>query len=65
MVMIKAVPSRTTWRTIKALAMLCGMGPPGNSGLQLIVYRLRLISWLFADNLQISFDSLGGFEGKA
>ena len=28
MVMIKAVPSRTTWRTIKALAMLCGMGPP-------------------------------------
>ncbi|MQM91982.1 Non-structural protein NS-S [Prevotella copri] len=45
--------------------MLCGMGPPGNSGLQLIVYRLRLISWLFADNLQISFDSLGGFEGKA
>ena len=33
--------------------------------LQLIVYRLRLISWLFADNLQISFDSLGGFEGKA
>ena len=33
--------------------------------LQLIVYRLWLISWLFADNLQISFDSLGGFEGKA
>jgi len=24
-----------------------------------------LISWLFADNLQISFDSLGGFEKKA
>ena len=30
--------------------------------LQLIVYRLRLISWLFADNLQISCDFLGGFE---
>ena len=30
--------------------------------LQLIVYSLRLISWLFADNLQISFDFLGGFE---
>ncbi len=30
MVMIKAVPSRTTWRTIKALAMLCGMGPSGD-----------------------------------
>ena len=33
--------------------------------LQLIVYSLRLISWLFADNLQISCDSLGGFEEKA
>ena len=33
--------------------------------LQLIVYSLRLISWLFADNLQISFDFLGGFEEKA
>ena len=33
--------------------------------LQLIVYSLRLISWLFADNLQISCDSLGGFEKKA
>ena len=33
--------------------------------LQLIVYCLRLISWLFADNLQISFDFLGGFEEKA
>ena len=33
--------------------------------LQLIVYSLRLISWLFADNLQISFDFLGGFEKKA
>ena len=32
--------------------------------LQLIVYSLRLISWLFADNLQISCDSLGGFEEK-
>ena len=30
--------------------------------LQLIVYCLRLISWLFADNLQISCDFLGGFE---
>ena len=33
--------------------------------LQLIVYCLRLISWLFADNLQISCDFLGGFEEKA
>ena len=33
--------------------------------LQLIVYCLRLISWLFADNLQISCDFLGGFEKKA
>ena len=33
--------------------------------LQLIVYSLRLISWLFADNMQISFDFLGGFEEKA
>ena len=33
--------------------------------LQLIVNSLRLISWLFADNLQISFDFLGGFEKKA
>ena len=33
--------------------------------LQLIVYSLRLISWLFADNMQISCDSLGGFEKKA
>ena len=32
--------------------------------LQLIVYSLRLISWLFADNLQISCDFLGGFEKK-
>ena len=30
--------------------------------LQLIVYRLRLISWLFDDKLQISCDFLGGFE---
>ena len=30
--------------------------------LQLIVYSLRLISWLFADNLQISSGFLGGFE---
>ena len=30
--------------------------------LQLIVYSLWLISWLFADNLQISCDFLGGFE---
>ena len=50
---------------IKGLAMLCGMGPPGASSLQLIVYSLRLISWLFADNLQISCDFLGGFEKKA
>ncbi|MBM0144049.1 Non-structural protein NS-S [Prevotella copri] len=41
--------------------MFCGMGPHGDSSLQLIVnslqlivYCLRLISWLFADNLQIS-----------
>ena len=49
---------------IKGLAMLCGLGPPGDSSLQLIVYSLRLISWLFADNLQISCDFLGGFEKK-
>ena len=30
--------------------------------LQLIVYNLRLISWLFADNLQISFDFLWRFQ---
>ena len=30
--------------------------------LQLIVYRLRLISWLFDEKLQISCDFLGGFE---
>jgi hypothetical protein len=30
--------------------------------LQLIVYSLRLISWLFDDKLQISCDFLGGFE---
>ena len=30
------------WRGIKALAMFCGMGPPGNSRLQLIVYCLQL-----------------------
>ena len=50
------------------------MGPPYYSllrlgtavySLQLIVNSLRLISWLFADNLQISYDFLGGFEGKA
>ena len=29
-------------------------GPPGNSSLQFTVNRLQLISWLFADNLQIS-----------
>ena len=33
--------------------------------LQLIVNSLRLISWLFADNLQISCGFLGGFEKKA
>ena len=33
--------------------------------LQLIVYSLRLISWLLADDLQISCDFLGGFEEKA
>jgi len=33
--------------------------------LQLIVYSLRLISWLFADNLQISCYFLGGFGKKA
>ena len=37
-------------------AIFCGMGPPGIAvySLQLIVYSLQLISWLFADNLQIS-----------
>ena len=30
--------------------------------LQLIVYSLRFISWLFVDNLQISYDFLDGFE---
>ena len=30
--------------------------------LQLIVYSLRLISWLFDDKLQISCGFLGGFE---
>ena len=37
-------------------AMLCGMDRLGIAvySLQLIVYSLRLISWLFADNLQIS-----------
>ena len=30
--------------------------------LQLIVYSLRLISWLFDEKLQISCDFLGGFE---
>ena len=30
--------------------------------LQLIVYSLRLILWLFDDKLQISCDFLGGFE---
>ncbi len=40
------------------------MGPPGEGSLKLIVYSLRLISWLFADNLQISCDFLGGFEKK-
>ena len=42
-------------------------GPPGNSSLQFTVnsYSLRLISWLLADNLQISCDFLGGFEEKA
>ena len=46
---------------------LCGLGPHGIAvySLQLIVYSLRLISWLFADNLQISCDFLGGFEKKA
>ena len=43
--------------------ILCGMGPPYYSllryrtavySLQLIVYSLRLISWLLADKLQIS-----------
>ena len=56
------------WRGIKALARYCAgwdrLGI-GVYSLQLIVYSLRLISWLFADNLQISCDSLGGFEEKA
>ena len=33
--------------------------------LELIVYSLQLISREFADNLQISFGFLGGFEKKA
>ena len=33
--------------------------------LGIAVYSLRLISWLFADNLQISCGFLGGFEEKA
>ena len=37
----------------------------GNSSLQFKVNSLRLISWLFADNLQNSCDFLGGFEKKA
>ena len=37
----------------------------GNSSLQFTVNSLRLISWLFADNLQNSCDFLGGFEKKA
>ena len=50
------------------------MGPPYYSllrlgtavySLQLIVNSLRLISWLFADNLQLSCDFLGGFEEKS
>ena len=34
-------------------------------GIAVNSYSLRLISWLFADNLQISCDFLGGFEEKA
>ena len=47
--------------------MLCGMDRLGIAvySLQLIVNSLRLISWLFADNLQISCDFLGGFEEKS
>ena len=47
--------------------MLCGMDRLGIAvySLQLIVNSLRLISWLFADNLQIFFDFLGGFEEKS
>ena len=59
--------------------MFCGMGPHGDSSLQLIVnslqlivnslqlivYCLRLISWLFADNLQNSCGFLGGFKKKS
>ena len=37
----------------------------GNSSLQFTVNSLRLISWLFADNLQNSCYFLGGFEKKA
>ena len=39
-------------------------GCAGWDRLGIAVYSLRLISWLFADNLQISFDFLGGFEEK-
>ena len=43
----------------KVSPWLCGMDRLG-----IAVYSLRLISWLFADNLQISCDFLGGFEEK-
>ena len=47
--------------------ILCGMDRLGIAvySLLLIVYSLQLISWLFADNLQISCGFLGGFEEKA
>ena len=55
------------YNLLLVFAIFCGMGPPGIAvySLQLIVYSLQLISWLFADNLQISCDFLGGFEEKA
>ena len=48
----KVSPDCTGWDRM-GIAVYC---------LQLIVYSLRLISWLFADNLQISSGFLGGFE---
>ena len=53
------------WRTKAVYAMVVRDGTAWGIAaysLQLIVYSLRLISWLFADNLQISCDFLGGYE---
>ena len=56
----------------KVYAKLCGLGPPGDSCLQLIIYNLQfaVCSLLFirgklADELQNYCFFLGGFEEKA